>query len=508
MQVIDFMVWVNNLRIVDGFLKFHIKTDGHANEREISIELKKYAKLINNQIFLELDGQKIAVKSHRFIGRFHKKLNYIPFQKQIDKKNKKLKFLRLDSENNVYYVERPLESVELTAKYKIFESFLISFTLFVTAGLIGVFSRITRGCIFRKKILLYEKFASSYQEGVLELSEKLSQSSLKGRYKFYFIYGGDDIVDNLSNNVKIVKKWSLHYYYLLYRSNFLIGADAPIHLTVLRSQNLILRFKLWKTPFIFLQHGVTYLKRQGKLSTYKKGAEGEPSYIVASSEKEAQVLQKDLNLSRDQIILSGMIQFDKLEYSKSTRDFQNAVTIMFTWKPWDEGVLDFHETSYYKTLKSTVAILQELQLNFKVAIHPKVKQALFDNDREDNNLDGNSIEWITNESIDELLKKTKLLITDYSSVCYPVYYQGGEVIFYQNDLERYESLTGKLIPKQSEWIGQRVYNLDELRKILTSIRNHQTNIRDEKTDQIFDQIISFHDGKNTDRLVDWLINNL
>ena len=42
----------------------------------------------------------------------------------------------------------------------------------------------------------------------------------------------------------------------------------------------------YEKKFIFLQHGVTYLKAHQQNSPYGKGKEAEPYYMVVGSEKE------------------------------------------------------------------------------------------------------------------------------------------------------------------------------------------------------------------------------
>jgi hypothetical protein len=73
--------------------------------------------------------------------------------------------------------------------------------------------------------------------------------------------------------------------------------------------------------------------------------------------------------------------------------------------------------------------------------HPKVYDLLADADIKDSLWQG---------SISDILKQTKLLIADYSSVCYNAFYQGAGVNFYQPDLEFYENENGRLIPESEE----------------------------------------------------------
>ena len=58
------------------------------------------------------------------------------------------------------------------------------------------------------------------------------------------------------------------------------------------------------------------------------------------------------------------------------------------------------------------------------------------------------------------------MITDYSSVAYNSFFQGTGVIFYQPDLLLYERENGKLIPNDDEYIGERVFTIDDLEDVI------------------------------------------
>ena len=113
-------------------------------------------------------------------------------------------------------------------------------------------------------------------------------------------------------------------------------------------------------------------------------------------------------------------------------------------------------------------------------------------------------ECVWQGKISEILEKTKMLITDYSSVCYNSFYQGGGVVFYQPDLEVYETYNGKLVPNDDEYIGKRAFNIKELEEITRqTIENGKINlgqIRNSKFEENYKTINEFTDGKNIERI--------
>ena len=114
--------------------------------------------------------------------------------------------------------------------------------------------------------------------------------------------------------------------------------------------------------------------------------------------------------------------------------------------------------------------------------------------------------YMDNDKYDEAtaIKYAKLLITDYSSVCYNSFYQGGGVIFFQPDLVHYQAEAGELIPADDEYIGYRVFNLDELEKVIekaiTDGKIRLETVRNKEFEKRYLTINEYHDGKNIERI--------
>ena len=64
--------------------------------------------------------------------------------------------------------------------------------------------------------------------------------------------------------------------------------------------------------------------------------------------------------------------------------------------------------------------------------------------------------------LNELLMECSMLITDYSSVSWDVYYLGKPVLFYQFDYELYEKAHGSYIDMKTELFGDRCLTEKEL----------------------------------------------
>ena len=121
--------------------------------------------------------------------------------------------------------------------------------------------------------------------------------------------------EKIKNNKNVIKKYSFKYYWLYYNATNFISSDTPVHLNILRSNDKYFRKAMYDKSFIFLQHGITYLKCHGKNSPYIKGKEGEFKYIIVGSEKEKDVVVDMLRYDEEQILKTGLPIFSKIKYN-------------------------------------------------------------------------------------------------------------------------------------------------------------------------------------------------
>lgn len=391
---------------------------------------------------------------------------------------------------NLILVKRPMEYPEQTLKFRILESKLVSLFMYHIGKILAKHQR-------KNVNLFYEKFASKSEEGVFELFKKCKSESKKSKNYFVIDKNSEDY-EKIKNEKNVVKKYSFKYYWLIYKANYFIASEAPSHLNILRSNNKYFRKATYDKKLIFLQHGIIYMKNLGLNSSFKKGKEGESILFLASSEKERDVIVDMLDYSEEEIMKTGLLMYDAIKYKHINEESKDIVTVMLTWKPYEESLFDFKESSYYKYTIDLYNMLKEKidTKNIRIIPHPKAKAMLMQTDLKDLLWDG---------KISEVLEETKLLITDYSSICYNAFYQGAGVIFYQPDLKKYEEENGKLIPNDDEYIGYRVLNNNDLEKVLDKIIENKkiklSEARTKEQEKIYETINEFHDGKNTERVL-------
>lgn len=405
--------------------------------------------------------------------------------------------LRYSSAGNLVFVCRPMEEIEYSRWFRFWESPLIS-------GLLYRAGRFCKAHSSRKVALFYEKFCEKAEDGAFDVFEEVMKESSGSSY--FLINKNAPDYDRIKNHPHVVRQYSMKYYWLLFRANAYIATETPGHMNLLRSNNTYFRKSVCDNQFIFLQHGITYMKYHGKNSPFVAGKGMEPSYIIADSDKERDVLVRMLHLPPERILKTGMAIFSKIAWKHLNQDSEDIAIIMLTWKPYEEAVSDFTQTSYYK---NTLGIYQLLRRylspeQIRIVIHPKTKGHL-------ENTPLASCIWT--QPISQVLSIAKLLITDYSSVCYNSFYQGGGVVFFQEDLQYYEKENGKLIPADDEYIGKRVFSLEALNDILREGivteeggrgRILLSSFRTEEFERRYHLINEYSDGKNIERICDAL----
>ena len=442
----------------------------------------------NMRMKIQVDGKAIDYR----IGIRNKKIRnkryyYAPIKSKYVKQY--AVHFRRTTKGNLVLVKRLKEPIENTLKFKIMEIKPISNILY---GISKILLKIRRKNIN----LFYEKFSSKAEEGAYDLFLMANKNSKKSK-NYFIIDKNTEDYQKIKKQKNVVKKYSLKYYWLVFNASNFISTEAPIHLNILRSNNTALRKSMCDKPFIFLQHGITYMKCQGDGSTFAKNKEGEATYIIVGSEKEKDAVVDMLKINEEQVLNTGLPIFSKIEFNHINQDSEDIVTIMLTWKPYEEQLYDFEESTYYKNTIEIYKMLTKYIDKEKIVIipHPKVFELLSNTDIKERFWQG---------KISEILKKTKMLITDYSSVCYNSFYQGAGVIFYQPDLQQYEAYNGPLVPADNEYIGKRAFNMQELENIIKlTITNKHINLnqlRNKQFEKNYSTINEFSDGKNIERI--------
>jgi CDP-ribitol ribitolphosphotransferase / teichoic acid ribitol-phosphate polymerase len=244
---------------------------------------------------------------------------------------------------------------------------------------------------------------------------------------------------------------------------------------------------------IFLQHGVLGRKNV----EYHKKFYDLPFdlFIVSSDPEKYAVVMDQLGYDEKEVAVTGLARFDHLESSHR----KDEILLMPTWRDWINTDQQFLASEYYAAYSSFINSPKLLELletyDVKLNFYPHYRaQDFFKKDISHTNDRVNFIQLGT-ETVQDLLKRHALLITDYSSVSFDFTLMQKPVIYYHFDVKRFFR-KGILRPIEETFIGSIVYNEDELlnqleERLKRDLANYEVDISG---------IIKYQDKHNCERI--------
>ena len=352
-----------------------------------------------------------------------------------------------------------------------------------------------------KIVLLYEKNSSKYEESASVLFEKLVDSGYKNAYfivtKDYEFF--DRIPEKYLSN--IIYKYSFKHYLYFFKSKTFIGTEAIAHSIDLKTFNVLPLMKVdsKNLNYVFLQHGVMYmvsLDSESRGMFKRKELKGKYR-VVVSSQAEADHFTTLGKHNEEDIYITGLPKFDRNTLNENA----DKIVIMPTWRPWEinEARMDFTQTPYFKMLMRLYdAVPEDLKERVVILPHPLIVNEL------SKLSDTITRKIVLDARYDDILKDTAVLITDYSSIAYDAFYRGSRVVFYWEEKDYCMSQYGpstKLMLNEENAYGDVAYSDENLGDI---IRKNYNNPQTEEYKNRYSELVNFHDGKNTERLIEFL----
>ena len=196
----------------------------------------------------------------------------------------------------------------------------------------------------------------------------------------------------------------------------------------------------FKPDHVFLQHGITKDRAEFLLASNRRA-----KYFIAGAEPEYRFMREEFGYPEGTIQYTGFPRFDALH---GEPPLVNRIFIMPTWRKWlrfrsethEDAGIDINTSEYISMWKQFFdsprlkEIVEQNDLEIIFYPHPNMRGILdpkriapsFVNIANDENAD-----------IQDLMKSSRLLVTDYSSVFFDMLYMKRPVIFYQFDEEKY-----------------------------------------------------------------------
>lgn len=258
-----------------------------------------------------------------------------------------------------------------------------------------------------------------------------------------------------------------------------------------------------KKKFVFLQHGVIL---HDISDLCKKSATKIDLFITSTYQEYEEVCSERYEFDKNEVVQTGLARFDKLHDRKE----KNQIVLMPTWrkdivnpsylnyKLVEDSV--FTGSEYYKKYNSLInntKLINSLEKNNCELVfypHYEIQQYL-----KYFNTNSDKIKLASKEKYDvqTLLKESKLLVTDYSSVIFDFAYMQKPSLYYQfDDLTHYKKGSfdyfrdgfGDIIKEEDELV-------DEIIKFIES----GFKLSDKYQSRI-DNCFKYKDNKNCERI--------
>lgn len=256
---------------------------------------------------------------------------------------------------------------------------------------------------------------------------------------------------------------------------------------------------------VFLQHGIT--KDNVPMFYYKNT---KFNLFICGAKKEYEYIKEVFGYPEDSVVYTGFARFDNLHQNKIN---SNQILIIPTWRRWFElenNKANFLESDYYQYWSN---LIKDKKLNdyakknnLKILFYPHYQMRKYIN--EFKKISSN-IKILKDDEVDiqNLLKKSALIITDYSSVYMDFAYMKKPVIYYQFDYEKYRDshLQEGYFNYEKDGFGKVLTNKDGIVKEIISL--HKTNFKVPK--KYYNRMIKFfelNDTKNCERIYNAIKN--
>lgn len=331
--------------------------------------------------------------------------------------------------------------------------------------------RIARPYWKKKHIcLVCEKFSSMAQDNGYYFFKHCmnnQEEQFLGKNIYYIITkDSPDRERVLPYKNRLLDFMSLRHLCYILAADLIVSSDSRYHTYPLQSRHSIFNRYIKKIPFVFLQHGVIALKKVDNF--YGKGQKGACDLFVVSTDTEKQTIVDNFGYEPKEVINTGLPRWDVLHDKSQDR---REIMIMPTWRNWLDSVpdKDFEASDYFThymallNSRKLADLLEKYDLEVNFYLHAKFQEY---SDQFQTKSERIHLVSFGETAVNEMLMRCRMLITDYSSVCWDILYQDKPTIFYQFDLDKYEEAHGSYLDMRTELFGDRAENQEQLLALL------------------------------------------
>jgi CDP-glycerol glycerophosphotransferase (TagB/SpsB family) len=300
--------------------------------------------------------------------------------------------------------------------------------------------------------VLFETRGSTAQDNAYYFFRYLIENQPQQKVRFILRRDSSDWPQSWRERLRCVPMFSFRHLWHLLRAEMLISSQSRLHGYQLRSDKSPFGRLLMKKRFVFLQHGVIGLK---KIEFDRRNKKLSADIFLSSTREEQEIICREYGYEKNEVPLTGLPRFDVLQ--DKSKEYRYLL-IMPTWREWlkDMNRDAFAATEYYAkyaellTNEQFISAAKSNGLAIKFYLHFNLHQFMgfFKNLTKE-------IEFIEQGvmPVNELLMRSSVLVTDYSSVLWDFYQMRKPVVLYHFDLPTYQKEQGAYLDLEGVFGG-------------------------------------------------------
>lgn len=273
-----------------------------------------------------------------------------------------------------------------------------------------------------------------------------------------------------------------------------IGSHHPDYLYPLRTKEFNKKVKAKK---VFLQHGVMGTKNM--VANYGKTAPGFSTDIfMVSSLFEKEMIVNDFGYDHKDVFITGLSRFDSL--LKDDIKTEKQILIIPTWRDWLITDNMFLESEYFERYSNLIhspklhELAQKHNFSIVFCLHPNMQKYT-------PHFKNSPVKVISQGEVDvqSLLKKSALMITDYSSVAFDFSFLSKPILYYQFDRQRFIGKRGSHLDLDNDLPGDIVYELDEIINLTEKYAQSDFKMKEENLEKA-SKFLKYKDRNSSERI--------
>ncbi|MFE7373426.1 glycosyltransferase [Bacillus cereus] len=427
-----------------------------------------------------------------------------------------LRVLLAQLRNNTKY--QNVNSLDIKVLYKNSEATIQILKSNYTKRMMNKYSEIKRAIrfdvgLFKRKnhktllaIISYKLFGSYFRRKRIWLIGEREDTAQDNSYHLFRYIRKEHpdvpafyIIDKKSNDYKniedlgnIIQFGSFkHTFYLLICDKTINSYSETANMYTDEYKHILKYYPEWQqNKKIFIQHGVIGVSRVNHVLNKNRM---DYSLFVVSSQFEKDHIVKEFGYEEDEVIVTGLARWDALKDESRG----NEILLMPTWRSWIKTKDQLMKSKYWQTYSSFLQskelhrMLEEQDMTLTFFPHYQTQKFGAEMPVFHERI---KVMKQGNETVQSLLKRHYLLITDYSTVSFDFAYMNKPVIFYQFDYDEFYSkhYNEGPIDHKNGLFGDRVERAEELHPLLIKCIGLSKKTNSDKVDKYIIKLKESH----------------